>query len=106
MSPDLQSNVKDGRKRRKPLEDEGHAVGAPSSAAPGSVQATTSDRTQPQGSDGTEVKGFEEYALDMKNADVLYIPDFVDKEHANEWYAELLQLESCGLIIVKCRGFA
>lgn len=32
---------------------------------------------------------------DMPDAEVFYVPHFIDKEVASEWYTGLLDLESC-----------
>ncbi|KAF8234614.1 hypothetical protein L208DRAFT_1061048, partial [Tricholoma matsutake] len=32
---------------------------------------------------------------DMPDAEVFYVPDFVDKVIVQEWYNELLMLDSC-----------
>lgn len=43
-----------------------------------------------------KVEDLKEYQLtDMGDAEVFYVPDFVDKTVAAEWYTELLKLDSC-----------
>jgi hypothetical protein len=34
---------------------------------------------------------------DMPDAEVFYVPDFINKETAEEWYTGLLGLDSCEL---------
>ena len=42
------------------------------------------------------IKQYEEHRLtDMPDAEVFYVPDFIDKDVAQEWYNELLMLNSC-----------
>lgn len=39
---------------------------------------------------------YEEHKIkDIPDAEVFYVPDFVDKDVAQEWYNELLTLDSC-----------
>jgi hypothetical protein len=42
------------------------------------------------------IKQYEERQLtDMPDAEVFYVPDFIDKNVAQEWYNELLMLDTC-----------
>jgi hypothetical protein len=45
------------------------------------------------------IKQYDEYQLkDIPDAEVFYVPDFVEKNVADEWYNDLLKLDSCTFI--------
>jgi hypothetical protein len=53
-------------------------------------------RQEVSDSEVEKVKGLEDYRLiDMPDAEVFYVPTFVDEAIAAEWYSGLLELDSC-----------
>jgi hypothetical protein len=43
---------------------------------------------------------------DMPDAEVFYVPNFIDKRVAQEWYNELLMLDSCKYLPITIFEFA
>ena len=43
-----------------------------------------------------QIKQYDEHRITgMPDAEVFYVPDFIDKDLAQEWYNELLMLDTC-----------